>query len=323
MGGQVDADLDEATSASRTTAVRAGRSFAPAGKATRDTARPAARLLAMVAVTTILGGLGLGYAGLAAGMYLGQRRLMYPRSRGTPDPADVVLPGLDVISTRSHDGLSLRHWYVPPPPGGTVVAAFHGNAGDVAERADKLRPLVKAGFGLLLAEYRGYGGNPGRPNEPDLIRDGHDILDWLAGQGVPPDRTSVYGESLGTGVAVALAAARPVGTVVLDAPFTSVAEVAQAHYWWLPARWLVRDRFDSLARIKHVTVPKLILHGGRDTTIPPRFGRSLFEAAPEPKRWRFFEQGAHVDLFDHGAAEAVVAFLRAQLAVHEAAAPVE
>lgn len=261
----------------------------------------------------LLGSAALGYLGLAGTMFAAQRRLLYNGAPVRPDPTAAGLPDLRVVATRSHDGLPLQHWYVPAPAGAPVVLAFHGNTGDIADRADKLRPLVDSGFGLLLAEYRGFGGNPGRPTEPDILRDSHGVLDWLAGQGVPLSRTAVYGESLGTGVAVALAAERPVGAVVLDAPFTSIAEVAQTHYWFLPARWLVRDRYDSLARIGRVVAPILIMHGGRDETIPPAMGKRLYEAAPTPKRWLFLENGGHVDLWDHGGDSAVVEFLRETL----------
>jgi len=261
----------------------------------------------------LLGTAALGYLGLAGTMFAAQRRLLYNGTPVRPDPDAAGLPDLRVVTTRSHDDLPLQHWYVPPAVDGAVVLAFHGNTGDIADRADKLRPLVESGFGLLLAEYRGFGGNPGRPTEPDILRDSHGVLDWLMGQGVPPSRTAVYGESLGTGVAVALAAERPVGAVVLDAPFTSIAEVAQTHYWFLPARWLVRDRYDSLARIGRVPAPILIMHGGQDETIPPAMGKRLYDAAPPPKRWLYLENGGHVDLWDHGGDTAVVEFLRETL----------
>lgn len=266
-----------------------------------------------MAAVYLLGAAALGYFGVAATMYAAQRHLLYNGSSARPDPSRAGLAGLEVVTTRSHDGLPLEHWYVPPPGDAPVVVVFHGNAGDIAERADKLRPLVAAGFGLFLAEYRGFGGNPGQPDETAILRDAHGVLDWLTAAGVPADRTALYGESLGTGVAVGVAADRPVGALVLDAPFTSVADVAQAHYWYLPAKWLVRDRFDSISRVHRIGAPLLIMHGGRDRTIPPRFGRRLYERAAEPKRWLFLENGNHVDLWDHGAGETVIPFLRDSL----------
>ena len=110
-------------------------------------------------------------------------------------------------------------------------------------------------------------------------------------------------------VAVALAAERPVGGAILEAPFSSIVELAQSIYWYTPAKWLVRDRFDSIGRIGHVEAPLLMLHGGQDRTIPPRFGRRLYAAAPQPKRLWFHEDADHLDLWDRGGDRAIRAFL--------------
>ncbi len=263
----------------------------------------------MIGAWGLLGGLGGVYAALALGMYVAQRQILYPATTRPPDPKLADAAGLETVTIAGHDGLSLRHWYRPAQPGAPTVVAFHGNAGTVGDRVDKLRPLLDAGFGLLLAEYRGYGGNPGRPTEGHLLGDAEAVLAWLAERGVPAMRTALYGESLGTGVAVAMAARRSVGAVVLDAPFTSVAELAQRHYWYLPAKWLVHDRFDSLRRIRDVTAPVLVLHGRRDRIVPLRFGRRLFAAANEPKQVWIASEGGHTDLWAHGGDRIVIEFL--------------
>ena len=272
----------------------------------------------MVGVWGVLGGVAAAYTVFAGALYLGQRRILFPGTDDPPSPAIAAALGMQRVIVQSHDGLALAHWYRPAVPGMATMVAFHGNAGTIAERADKLHPIMAAGFGLLLVEYRGYGGNPGRPDEPSVLADARGVLDWLARQGIAPRRTAVYGESLGTAVAVAMAAARPVGAVVLDAPFTSVAELAQAHYWYAPAKWLVKDRFDSARRIGHVTAPKLFLHGERDPVVPIRFGRRLYALASEPKQQWTAPRGQHVDLFDHGADRVVVDFLNAWLPVQSA-----
>lgn len=269
----------------------------------------------MASFGVLMSVLGGGYLALLAGLYTGQRQLLYHGGGARPHPGEAGLDDLRVVETRTADGLRLQHWYVPGGRDAPVVAVFHGNAGDIGGRTEKYAPLVRAGIGLLLVEYRGFGGNPGKPSEAGLLRDARSALDWLNGQGLPDGRVVLYGESLGSGVAVALAAERPVGAVVLEAPFTSVAEVAQKHYWYVPAKWLVRDRFDSLARIAAVTAPLLVLHGGRDRTIPPMFGERLFAAASEPKQWAYFPEADHLDLWDWGAGEAVISFLQARFPV--------
>jgi fermentation-respiration switch protein FrsA (DUF1100 family) len=163
--------------------------------------------------------------------------------------------------------------------------------------------------GVLMLQYRGYGGNPGIPTEIGLYADGAAALDFLAAEGIPPNRLVLYGESLGSGVAVTLAAQREVAGLVLEAPFTSVAEVAQHHYSFMPASALVRDRFDSLAKIGGVRAPILILHGEQDRVVPIRFGRALFDAAPQPKEFWLSQEAGHGNLMRLGGFDAVFRFL--------------
>ncbi len=252
------------------------------------------------------------YLLLCGGVFVMQRSLLYPAARQIPNLAAHDVDGLREVTTQTPDGLTLRHWYLPPSrAGAAVLVVFHGNAGHLGERLPKLKEIVEAGFGMLFAGYRGYSGNPGKPTEVDLTADALQLLDWLAAQGVPPERTVIYGESLGTGVAVKMVAAREYAAVILESPYTSIAEVAQTHYWYLPAKWLVLDKWDSMARIGSIQAPLLVIHGARDKTVPIRFGRRLFEAAPEPKELFVLEGGAHNDLYDHPQiTERVLAFLR-------------
>lgn len=257
-----------------------------------------------------------GYLALTGIVFLMQRTLLYPAGSVLPELAEAGVDGLQAVTTRTRDGLQLVHWYRPPAaPEGPVVVVFHGNAGHMGDRVPKLGPLLDEGFGLFFASYRGYGGNPGKPTEADLTADSRSVLDWLQDQGVGVDRTVLYGESLGTGVAVTLATERPVAAVVLEAPYTSIAELSQYHYWYLPARWLILDPWDSLQRVPNLRAPLLVLHGDRDPTVPVRYGRRLFAAAPEPKEMLEIEGGGHVDLFDYPrVAERVAKFIRTHAA---------
>jgi fermentation-respiration switch protein FrsA (DUF1100 family) len=192
-----------------------------------------------------------------------------------------------------------------------VLVVFHGNAGHIGDRVPKFDELMDAGYGLLLAGYRGYGGNPGRPSEADLTGDARLLLDWLAGQGIGPARTVLYGESLGTGIAVKMAAERPAAALVLESPYTSIADVAQMHYWYLPAKWLLLDKWNSMAHIGRIEAPLLVVHGARDRTIPARYGQRLFAAAPDPKEIFMLDQGAHNDLYEFPQVpDRVIDFLR-------------
>ncbi|WP_119458445.1 alpha/beta hydrolase [Rhodospirillaceae bacterium SYSU D60014] len=249
---------------------------------------------------------------LVLGLMFGfQRQLLYLPSREAPDLAESGVDRLmEPVRVTTADGLEILLWYCPPStPNAPVLALFHGNGGHIGHRAPKMKPYIEAGYGVLLAGYRGYGGNPGRPTEEGLYSDARAALDFFARQGLGAERLVLYGESLGSAVAVQMATERSVAALILEAPMTSVAAVAQARYPIFPVRWLVLDRFDSLAKIGSVRAPLLLMHGERDTVVPIRFGRVLFEAANEPKEARYFTDAGHNDLQAFGAPDAVLDFL--------------
>ncbi len=235
---------------------------------------------------------------------------MYYPDPAAPDTELAGVPQMSPVRVDTADGLTLLAWYRPATAKDRpTLVYFHGNAGHIGHRGAKVRPYLDAGFGVLLLAWRGYGGNPGSPSEEGLYHDGRAALDFLSRAGVPPSRIALYGESLGAGIAVQMATERPVGAVVLEAPFTSTADIAAHHYWYLPARYLVRDRFDSKAKIGRIGAPLLIVHGERDRIVPVDLARALFAAAIEPKEARFEAAAGHNDLYDFGAAPTVIDFL--------------
>jgi hypothetical protein len=178
-----------------------------------------------------------------------------------------------------------------------VVLYFQGNAGRTEPARQPFRKLIADGTGLLALCYR---GSTGKPNEDGLICDARAAYDY-AGARYPAQSIVLSSESLGTAVAVALAAEREIGALILDAPFTSAADVGAAAYPFAPVRWVMKDSLHSDERIAHVSAPLLVLHGERDTMIPIAFGERLFALAREPKRMVRFPDGGHVDLDEHGA----------------------
>ena len=250
----------------------------------------------------------LGYGGLLALMYLFQRSLMYFPDASRYAPAAAGLPQAEEVRLTSSDGERLIAWHVPPRGDRPVVLYFQGNAGALDLRARRFAWLIADGTGLLALCYRGYGGSSGSPSEQGLIRDANAAYDFADAR-YPARRLVLWGESLGTGVAVALAAERRVGGVMLDAPFTSAADVGAAAYPFAPVRWFMKDPFRSNLRIAKVAAPLLVLHGERDRVVPIRFGERLFALAHEPKRMVRFPDGEHADLDDHGAAKVVREFL--------------
>jgi len=282
-------------------------------------ARELVRLLAGIPakvnprVLPLLGFAVVAYAALVGGLYLFQRQLLYFPDRARPELFGLEQLGVREATLMTEDGLSLLSWYLPARPGRAVIAYFHGNGGHIGYRAERLLRFAREGYGVLMAEYRGYGSNPGTPSEAGFYADGRAALAFLDREGVAPSRVVLYGESLGSGVAVALAVQHEIGALILDAPPTSVAEVAQCHFPYVPASRMVTDRFDSLSRIGNVRAPILVLHGEHDRVVPVRYGRALFEAAPEPKEGWFAPEAGHEDLARYGSLDVVVAFIERRL----------
>jgi pimeloyl-ACP methyl ester carboxylesterase len=247
------------------------------------------------------------YVGLAALMYLVQRSLMYFPERARTAPAAAGLPQAEEVVLDTADGEKVIVWHVPPRGDSPVILYHHGNGGSLRTRAGRFRRIADEGVGLVALSYRGYGGSTGRPTEDGLIQDARAAYVYAAAR--YPQRIALWGESLGSGVAVALAAERPVTRMILDAPFTSTVDVAAALYWYLPVRVLMKDQFRSDERIKRVTAPVLILHGEADNVIPIAYGERLLAMIPGQKRMIRFPEGHHVQLDHLGAADAALRFL--------------
>lgn len=201
-------------------------------------------------------------------------------------------------------------WWKPPQPGKALILYFHGNGGSLWSGRLRAQALTASGRGLLMISYRGYSGSTGSPTETSLHIDARAAYDWVR-QSYGAARMVAYGESLGTGVAVRLASEQPLAGVILDAPYTSTAEVASLTYWYVPVSWLMLDQFRSLDIIQNVKAPVLILHGTDDRTIPFAFGERLYAAAPEPKRFVHIEGGSHSRNLEQGGKATVEDFLAA------------
>lgn len=224
---------------------------------------------------------GLIYVLAVAGATLLQRSMIYnpPAPEAPPTVAD--LPArLERIETADHQ--QLVAWWSPPRPGKPVVLFFNGNGGRLAPLQWRMRKLAAGGVGMLAVAYRGYSGSTGSPSEAGLNEDALAAYGWLAKRYGAQD-IIVHGFSLGTGVAVHLAAERPVRALVLEAPYTSMVEVAAERTPWVPVKLLLWDRFQSNRWIEHVHAPVLIAHGDHDSVIPFAMGQRLFQLAPGPK----------------------------------------
>ena len=254
--------------------------------------------------------------GLAAAIWFGQRGLIYFPSSDVPSLVEAGLRGAEPIAFETEDELRLEGWFVPAASAasGYTVLVFNGNAGHRGYRVDLARGLASRGFASLLFDYRGYGGNPGLPSERGLARDARAALAYLR-QRPDVDRARIvyFGESLGAGVAVGLAAEDPPAALVLRSPFTSLVEMGRVHFPILPARWLLRDRYPSIDRIGAIKSPVLVIAGDADRIVPVEQSLDLYSAANDPKRLIVLKGADHNDAdLTAGApvVDAVAAFLQ-------------
>jgi fermentation-respiration switch protein FrsA (DUF1100 family) len=233
-----------------------------------------------------------------AGMAIGQRRFLYFPSGRVQSPAGAGLAGGRDETIRTADGERLHAWYVPPRDGKPLLLYFHGNGGSIAGRVDRFRVLTSTGNGLLAIDYRGYPGSTGSSTEAGLHRDADAAYAFARDQGIPPARLVIVGESLGTGVAVALAARSPCAAIVLDSPYSSIADVAAAQFWMFPVRLMLRDQFRSDRLVGQIKAPMLMVHGTVDPVIPLPFAEKLYTLAQEPKQFIRVEGAGHLAMGD-------------------------
>jgi len=205
-----------------------------------------------------------------------QGSIIYPAPPPRPAP-----PGYAPVALHTADGLTLTAGYRPARAGLPTVLFFHGNAMVWPDGLYVTDLLASRGYGLLLAEYRGYNGNPGKPGEEGLYHDARAALAFLEGSGVASEDVVLAGLSVGSGPAVQLATEHQVRALILVSPVASLPATASAAYPWLPARWLLRDRYDNIAKLPRVAAPVLILHGEDDRLIPRAHAERLGAANPE------------------------------------------
>jgi fermentation-respiration switch protein FrsA (DUF1100 family) len=209
-------------------------------------------------------------------------------------------------------GLKEQGLWFPPDEHMPLIVMFHGNGGSVANRFGRAEKFLARGYGVALVEYRGYGGNPGVPGEDNFMEDARAAIIALHDKGILFKDMVFYGESLGTGVAIHMATEAPgIKALVLESPYTSIADVAAHRFWYLPVSHLVHDRFDSAALIGSVKTPLLVIHGTADSIIPFENGKQLFSLATMPtKEFVAIQGGEHSNLYDYQADEIIDHFLR-------------
>ncbi|MEO1609865.1 MAG: alpha/beta hydrolase [Pseudomonadota bacterium] len=253
--------------------------------------------LAFSLVTVVVAGLAI--------LWVNQRQLIYYPDATQISPSTIGLQGFEECVLHRPNGIDVIAWYGKASPFQPTILYFHGNSGNLAVRSDRLAAYHRSGRGVYIMSYRGYSGSDGIPTEANNISDALAAYDDLRRRGVEASDIILYGESLGSGVAVQVAAQRTVGGVILDAPFTSLIDAGRHHYPYLPVKIGLQDRYDSLSMIDRIRVPLLIVHGERDAVVPFSQGRRLFAAANQPKEFVAIAQAGHSDHYRLGSFQAI------------------
>lgn len=226
--------------------------------------------------------------------------IFFPERELVGNPADLGLE-YEEVHFQAPDGVPLHGWFVPGP-GEITWLWFHGNAGNISHRLENLFLLhQRLGVKVFIFDYRGYGNSEGQPSEEGTYRDGKGALDYLGSRpDVDPSRIILFGRSVGSAVAVDLATRHKPYGLILESPFTSLADMAKGAFPFLPVGFLVRDKYDSLSKIGHISAPLLILHGDQDDIVPLELGRRLFKAANQPKTFYTIAGAGHNDTYAVG-----------------------
>jgi uncharacterized protein len=203
------------------------------------------------------------------------------------------------------DGEKLIAWHGAAKPGQPTLLYFHGNGASLAGRYDIIAKYLARGRGVFMLAYRGYSGSTGSPSETDNIADAKIAFDTLTKLGVKPADIILYGESLGTGVAIQVGLEKPAAGIILDAPYTAIVDRAGEVYPWLPVSLLLKDRYESRRHIAGLHLPLFILHGEADQVIPVAMGRRLFALANEPKEILTLPGAGHNNHDLYGSFEAI------------------
>ena len=256
-----------------------------------------------------LSSLIIAYTVLIIFIYFYQRNLLYHPTENNYQN-DKIQFNYEEIFIKVDEEIQLKSWVIKKDfKKYKTLIIFHGNAGHLSNRIYKLNELYKLDINILLISWRGFSGNNGSPTENNLYADAEASIKWLNEEGVKNNQIILYGESLGSGVAVEIGKKNKYNSVILESPFTSIEDSAKIYYPYLPVRLLLKDRFDSISKIKKINVPIFIMHGKKDDVIPYSMGKKLFEKANNPKYSYFTSDDDHMMEFNPSLLQQIKVFI--------------
>jgi len=242
-------------------------------------------------------------------LFVTQRRMIFNKSGKPKRPEEYGLNEIKEVFIETLDNLTLLAWYQKPKKNNPILMYFHGNSFDIGERASRIEKYINKGWGVLLLSWRGYSGNIGKPTEKNLYIDGQAAIEWIKiNTNLHNSNIILYGESLGCGVAVELGLKDKFKSIILEAPFTSIADIGQKKYPIYPVRYLTLDKFDNLSKIEKILSPLLIVHGKKDEVIPYEHSIKLFKKALNPKKHVCVDEAMHNNLYDFDIDKEVINF---------------
>ncbi|MCE2992241.1 MAG: alpha/beta fold hydrolase [Candidatus Jidaibacter sp.] len=233
------------------------------------------------------------YITIAGWIYFNQRSLLYFPDADVKSPSEYGLLNVQDLTIKSLDGTNIQLWYQEPKKGMPVVLYLHGNSYNLGQRANRFQELTDIGYGIVAPSYHGFGKSEGKPSRKAILSDARAAVRFLQENGYETEKTIIIGESLGSGVAVAMANEFQFAGVFLITPYTSLTDRAQEIYWYLPAKFLVKDNFVSSDKIDKINAPLLIIHGTKDDMIPHSHSETLIDLANEPKKLIIYEGKGH------------------------------
>ena len=251
----------------------------------------------------------LAYIGITIFIYFYQRNLLYHPSENNY-LNDKVSFEYEELFINTDENISLKSWFIKKDLNKfKTILIFHGNAGNLFNRVYKLNELNKLDVNILLISWRGFSGNKGKPSEKNLYHDAEEAVKWLNNRGAISKNIILYGESLGTGVATELGTSNAFGGIILESPFTSITNAAKIYYPYLPVNIILKDRYDSIGKIKNITTPILIMHGKKDNIVPQKMGLELYEKANQPKFSYFPENDDHMMEYNNNLLNSIKLFI--------------
>ena len=250
-----------------------------------------------------------GYLIITFALYFFQRNLLYYPSVNNYSGEELDV-SVEKVKIKTEDDIELLSWYHNKDSENYKTILFlHGNAGTLENRIYKINHLKNMNVNFLIIAWRGFSGNKGKPTEKGLYEDAKSAIRWLKNKGIKEENIIIYGESLGTGVVIELAQKKLYKSVILEAPFTSIPDVAQKMYPIYPVKYLTWDKFDNLSKINNLISPLLVLHGKKDEVVPFKMGKKIFEKYNNKKDNVFIDEAMHNNLYEYGIAKDIMEFI--------------